>query len=58
MHPPTAKQIALQDLSAMKFGQSAHIPSHIFQEGVTGLVKRNLRRTDLKGGKFLVSAKP
>jgi hypothetical protein len=41
-------ETAAADLAAMKWGASAHLPAYIFQEGVTGLAKRNLRRADLR----------
>jgi len=45
--PLDPQQVAKQNLAAMKWGRSASVPAWSFVEGLKGIQKRNLRRSDL-----------
>jgi hypothetical protein len=45
--PPDPEQVAKENLAAMKWGGSASVPAWAFVEGLKGIQKRNLRRSDL-----------
>jgi hypothetical protein len=45
--PPDPQQVARENLAAMKWGGSASVPAWSFVEGLKGIQKRNLRKSDL-----------